>query len=78
MRLIIKNAETAYVTPASQPNRLNIDIAGIEPEDILLQIDIDQVISYYGITELLDIIGDQEIRAHLLHSAGQNRVNVKI
>ncbi|SKA44519.1 hypothetical protein SAMN04488128_106423 [Chitinophaga eiseniae] len=78
MRLVIKNAETVCITPASQPSRLNIDIAGIEPEDFLLQINIDQVISYYGITELLDTIGEQEIRVHLLHSEGHHPIDVKI
>jgi hypothetical protein len=68
MRLIIKNAGAAYINPASQPARLNVEIAGIEVEDILFQVSISQVISYYGITELLDTIGDVEIRSHLLNS----------
>lgn len=78
MRLIIKNAETACIIPASHPSRLNVDIAGIEPGDILFQVNIDQAISYYGITELLDTIGDQEIRSHLLNSGRQNQIDVKI
>lgn len=72
MRLIIKNAETACITPASHPSGLNVDIAGIEPGDILLQINIGQAISYFGVTELLDTIGDQEIRAHL-NSVGKTK-----
>ncbi|MEC5146146.1 Fn3-like domain-containing protein [Chitinophaga sp. 180180018-2] len=70
MRLIIKNAKTACINPAAQPSRLNVDIAGIEIEDILFQVNIDQAINYFGITELLDTIGDQEIKSHLLNSEG--------
>ncbi|MBB6237937.1 hypothetical protein HDC90_002563 [Pedobacter sp. AK013] len=65
MRLIIKNADNAQIGPAVQPNRLNVEISGIEPSDILIHVNIDQIINYYGITELLDTIGDQEIRTHL-------------
>lgn len=72
MRLTIKNVETAYINSASQPDRLNVDIEGIEPEEILFQINITQAIQYYGITELLDTIGDQEIRSYLLDLEWQN------
>jgi len=78
MRLVIKNIETACITPASHQSRLNVDIAGIEPGDILHQVNIDQVISYYGITELLDAIGDQEIKAHLLNSEEESQIDIKI
>ncbi|WEK18277.1 MAG: hypothetical protein P0Y49_15910 [Candidatus Pedobacter colombiensis] len=66
MRLTIKNAEAVYINPALRPSRLNVDITEIELHDVLFQVDINQAISYYGITELLDAIGDQEIRSHLL------------
>lgn len=78
MRLVIKNVETACITPASHQGRLNVDIAGIEPGDILHQVNIDQVISYYGITELLDAIGDREIKAHLLNSEEESQIDVKV
>jgi len=35
------------------------------PEEILKQVDILVAINYYGITELLDIIGETELKAHL-------------
>ncbi len=68
MRLIIKNVEDACISPAVQPNRFNVLVSGIEPDDVLFQIDIDHVINYFGITELLDTIGDDEIRSHLFGS----------
>jgi len=68
MRLIIKNVEDAYIGPSVEPNRLNVHLSGIEPDDILFQIGIDHIINYYGITELLDFIGNHEIKSHLLES----------
>ncbi|WP_113661129.1 hypothetical protein [Pedobacter nanyangensis] len=68
MRIIIKNVEDAFIGPAVQQGLLNVHISGIEPDDLLFQIDIVQVINYYGITELLDTIGEEQIRLHLLAS----------
>lgn len=68
MRLIIKNVEDAYIGPAAEPSRVNVHVSGIEPDDVLFQIDINHIINYYGITELLDFIGNHEIRSHLMDS----------
>ncbi len=68
MRLIIKNVEDVYIGPAAEPSRVNVHVSGIEPDDVLSQIDISHIINYYGITELLDFIGDQEVRYHLTNS----------
>lgn len=54
-----------HVTPASEVGHLNVDIDGIEVEDILINIDIVTAIKYYGITELLDTIGEAHLRSHL-------------
>lgn len=70
MRLTIKNAEAVYVSSALQPGRLNVDITGVQLEDILFQVNIDEAISYYGITELLDTIGEQKIRFYLSDPEG--------
>ena len=35
------------------------------PETILQRVDILAAINYYGVTELLDIIGEIELKAHL-------------
>lgn len=71
MRLIIKNAKEAHIGPAVQTNRLEVYVSGVEPDDILSQIDIDHIISYYGITELLDTIGEEEVRSHLSNSVNE-------
>lgn len=65
MRLTIKNAEAAYVDLASKPHRLDVDIDGVEPDDLLIHIDIITAINYYGITELLDTIGEEYLKSHL-------------
>lgn len=63
MRVTLKNAEAVYINLASKPHRLEID--GADPDDLLCHIDIITAINYYGITELLDTIGDEELKLHL-------------
>ncbi|MFA4870812.1 MAG: hypothetical protein WC623_21625 [Pedobacter sp.] len=65
MRLIIKNAKTVYVTPASESHHLDIDIEEIETDELLSHIDIVTAIEYYGMTELLDTIGEAHLKSHL-------------
>lgn len=56
MRLIIKNAKGVNITPASETHHLDVDIEGIETNDLLAHVDIVAAIKYYGMTELLDTI----------------------
>jgi hypothetical protein len=65
MRLIIKNVGAAYIEAAFMPNRIDVNIEGVQPESILNQVDIMSAINYYGITELLKIIGTDEIKEYL-------------
>ncbi len=65
VHLIIKNAEIVHVTPVSATHHLEVGIDGIEVEDILINIDIVTAIKYYGMTELLDTIGEEHLRSHL-------------
>lgn len=63
MRLTIKNAKIAYVDLASKTPHLDID--GVEVDDLLIHIDIVTAIKYYGMTELLDTIGEENLKSHL-------------
>ncbi|RQO69718.1 hypothetical protein DBR43_16780 [Pedobacter sp. KBW06] len=65
MRLTIKNIEAIDVTPASKPHRFDINVNGVEVDGVLTQIDIITAIKYYGMTELLDTIGEEYLRSHL-------------
>ncbi|MOA41004.1 hypothetical protein D3C78_1629280 [compost metagenome] len=65
MRLTIKNVETAHIDWASKPHRLDVDIVGVDVEDLLIHIDIITAIKYYGMTELLDTIGEEQLKSHL-------------
>lgn len=65
MRLTLKNAEIVSVKPALVPHRLDVDIDGIEVEALLIEVDILTAIRYYGITELLDIIGEENLKSYL-------------
>ncbi|PYF73009.1 hypothetical protein [Pedobacter nutrimenti] len=65
MHLTIKNAEYVHVTPASEVFHLDVHIDGLEIEDILVHIDIVKAIKYYGMTELLDTIGEEHLKSHL-------------
>jgi hypothetical protein len=62
------------IIKGNQSPDMNIDLsllpdllfkARIKTEDVLNHIDIIAAIGYYGITELLDIIGEEEIKAYL-------------
>ena len=65
MRLIIKNAKTVYVTRASESHHLDIDIEEVKTDELLGHIDIVTAIEYYGMTELLDTIGEVQLKSHL-------------
>ncbi|QIL37895.1 hypothetical protein G7074_00500 [Pedobacter sp. HDW13] len=71
MRLIIKNAKIVNITPASQANHLDVDIEGVETEDLLTRIDIITAIEYYGMTELLDTIREHYGIRPLLDTIGE-------
>jgi hypothetical protein len=68
MRLKFKNVKAAHVQPASLPNKFDVEIEGIEMADILAQVNISEVIKYYGVTELFDVIGEEEVRSYLERS----------
>jgi hypothetical protein len=62
MQPTIKNAEPVYINLGSGPHHLDVNI-GVD--DLLVHIDIITAINYYGITELLDTIGEEHLRSHL-------------
>lgn len=61
----MENAEIVNFTPALETHHLDVDIDGTEVDDILINIDILTAIRYYGVTELLDTIGEERLRSHL-------------
>lgn len=65
MQLILKKVDRVCVDPSAEPNRVDITVEGIEEEELLLQINILTAIKYFGITELLDTIGEERIKSHL-------------
>lgn len=65
MNLKIKNVLGAYIEAADQPNQIDISIEGLIPESLLNHVDILTAISYYGVTEFLDTIGEDKIRSYL-------------
>lgn len=65
MYLTIKNAEMIHVVPASNGRFLDVDMDEVKVEDILNHIDIAVAIKYYGMTELLDAIGEEQLKSHL-------------
>lgn len=67
MHLIIKNVKTAHVTPASEAHHLDVDIEGVETDNLLSNIDIITAIKYYGMTELLDTIGEVPLEVFNIH-----------
>ena len=64
MFLNIKNVKNSNITQTSQQS-LEVYIEGVEVDDILVHIDIAAAIEYYGITELLDTIGEENLKSHL-------------
>jgi len=71
MRLIIKNATVVHVTPSSEAYHLDLDIEGVETNDLLTRIDIVTAIEYYGMTELLDTIREHYGITALLDTIGE-------
>lgn len=65
MRIILKNATTISVNPVSESDHIKVDIKGVSVEELLTNIDIDNIIQYYGVTELLDSIGIDQIKVYL-------------
>lgn len=64
MNLKINKAEALGIFPSSGQH-FEVNVQGIEVEELLNQIDIIVAIDYYGITELLDTIGIQHLKLHL-------------
>ncbi|HZH54139.1 MAG TPA: hypothetical protein VFD72_00675 [Sphingobacteriaceae bacterium] len=65
MQITIKDVVNATIRPAAKSNLLEVEIDGIEPEDILLLLDIRSAIAYFGEIELLDVIGEETLRSYL-------------
>lgn len=65
MRIIIKNVAGATIRPSSKPDLVHIEIDGIDPEDLLIHVDITSAIQYFGASELLDMIGEETLRSYL-------------
>ncbi len=63
MRFTIKNAESSDADLTSQPHQYNALVT--VAEQLLARVDIMAAIDYYGITELLDAIGEEKLKAHL-------------
>jgi hypothetical protein len=57
------NSKPTYVNLVQTMHRLNA--SEIETRRLLDFVDIIVAIDYYGITELLDTIGEERLRAHL-------------
>jgi hypothetical protein len=72
MQVLSKKTETANFNPGSNPQKLAVCTNQIKSEDLLKLVDITLAIDYYGVTELLDAIGEDELRSHfnLDHSLG--------
>lgn len=54
-----------FVHGASALNGHFFDVDGVKVEDVLIRIDIVTAIEYYGITELLDTIGEEHLKSYL-------------
>lgn len=65
MRLKIKNAKSVHIDPATKAYCLAIVVNGVEVQELLSTVDIIDAIDYYGVTELLDIIGERQLKLHL-------------
>jgi len=65
MNLTLENEEIAHVASASNGHFSDVYTDGLKVEDILFHIDIVTAIKYYGITELLDTIGEEHLKSHL-------------
>lgn len=65
MLLRIKNASAVHIEPTTEEGCLDVHIDGIKSDDLLIHVDILAVIKYYGITEILDTIGEEQLRAYM-------------
>ena len=64
MRLSLKNTKQVHINPSTQAPGLDLSIEGVDAEAILAHIDIVTAIEYYGITELLDTIGEEHLKSY--------------
>lgn len=65
MFLEIKKAKNLRINPSSQQQQLAVHTEGVSVDVILAHVDIIAAIEYYGMTELLDAIGEESLRSHL-------------
>ena len=65
MNVKIRNVLGACVEASDKPNHINVNIKGVSSENLLNHVDILTAIDYYGVTEFLDTIGEDEIRSYL-------------
>lgn len=63
MRFTLKSVEPSCVDLASSMHQFNA--CATAHDQLLAHVDIIAAIDYYGITELLDAIGEESLRAHL-------------
>ncbi|MEE1945250.1 hypothetical protein VRU48_09030 [Pedobacter sp. KR3-3] len=63
MRFTLKSAAPNRVDLTSQIHQLNAFVTATD--QLLARVDIIAAIDYYGITELLDAIGEESLKAHL-------------
>ena len=65
MPTIIKDAKKVNLGWASISRCLDVPTKEVKDDDVLIDIDIVTAINYYGITELLDTIGERQLKSHL-------------
>lgn len=65
MRITIKNVKAVSVNASTKSENVNVDMDGVALEEILSNIDILAVIQYYGVAELLDSMGGDQLKAYL-------------
>lgn len=65
MHITIKNVKAVSVVATSQPEHVDVDMNGVALEEILKNVDILAAIQYYGMAELLDSIGEEQLKSYL-------------
>lgn len=67
MTVTINGIEGVEVSSTTVVGRglINVNLIGATPENILASVSINDVISYFGETELLDFIGKESIQTHV-------------
>lgn len=65
MHITIKNVKAVSVNASTKSENVNVDMDGVALEEILSNIDILAVIQYYGVAELLDSMGGDQLKAYL-------------